>query len=447
MVFKFLGIDKAIFYTSSSSIIGAFGNIASAILVIKFLTINEQGFYYTFGSLVAIQIFFELGLNGIITQFVAHENAQLKWDNDKLMIGNDQNKSRLASLLHFCVKWYLFFSFLLIVALILSGVYFFTKYQQVNYNVQWQAPWVLLSIGTALNLLISPVIAFLQGLGKVKEIANFQMYGQITRLSIIYVTLIFGLKLYVLGIGSFTLFILMLVLVLNSFKLQLLTIWKVKIIERVNYFNEIFPYQWKIALSWISGYFIFQIFNPVLFASEGAKVAGQMGLTLAALNGILSLSLSWMTTKVPLFSTLIANKKYDELDTIFNTSLKQSLFINALLLLTFLSLIISLKYFNVKIGELQLSERFISFIPMILMIFTIFINQIVSSWATYLRCHKKEPYLLNSIVGGVLSGISTLYFGKHFGLMGITLGYFTINLLMVPWAYYIYINKRAKWHV
>ena len=173
MAFKFLGIDKAIFDTSSSSIIGAVGNVASAFLVIKFLTINEQGFYYTFGSLVAIQIFFELGLNGIITQFVAHENALLKWDNDKLMIGNDQNKSRLASLLHFCVKWYLLFSFLLIVVLILSGVYFFTKYQQVNYNVKWQAPWVLLSITTALNLLISPVIAFLQGLGKVKEIANF----------------------------------------------------------------------------------------------------------------------------------------------------------------------------------------------------------------------------------------------------------------------------------
>ena len=34
------------------------------------------------------------------------------------------------------------------------------------------------------------------------------------------------------------------------------------------------------------GYFIFQLFNPVLFATEGAVVAGQMGMTLAALNGI-----------------------------------------------------------------------------------------------------------------------------------------------------------------
>ena len=68
-----LGIDKAILFTSSSTLIGALGNVVSAILVIKFLSIEEQGFYYTFGSIAAVQIFFELGLNGIITQFVAHE--------------------------------------------------------------------------------------------------------------------------------------------------------------------------------------------------------------------------------------------------------------------------------------------------------------------------------------------------------------------------------------
>ncbi|MFK2504393.1 hypothetical protein ACIXPB_19920, partial [Bacteroides fragilis] len=89
----------------------------------------------------------------------------------------------------------------------------------------------------------------------------------------------------------------------------------------MDYKTEIFPYQWKIALSWISGYFIFQLFNPVLFATEGAVIAGQMGMTLAALNGIQSLSLSWMTTKIPLYSGLIAQKQYRQLDIIFNRTL------------------------------------------------------------------------------------------------------------------------------
>jgi len=62
--------------------------------------------------------------------------------------------------------------------------------------------------------------------------------------------------------------------------------------------------------------------------SEGPVVAGQMGMTLAALNGILSLSLAWITTKVPLFSGLIAQENYSKLDYIFNKTLKQSSLIN-----------------------------------------------------------------------------------------------------------------------
>ena len=56
--------------------------------------------------------------------------------------------------------------------------------------------------------------------------------------------------------------------------------------------QEIFPFQWKIALSWISGYLIFQLFNPVLFATEGSKIAGQMGMTMVAISGISSISIS-----------------------------------------------------------------------------------------------------------------------------------------------------------
>lgn len=62
-----LGIDKSIFFTSLARVIQAVGGVVSILFVARYLTGIEQGFYYTFGSIVAIQIFFELGLNGIIT--------------------------------------------------------------------------------------------------------------------------------------------------------------------------------------------------------------------------------------------------------------------------------------------------------------------------------------------------------------------------------------------
>lgn len=119
----------------------------------------------------------------------------------------------------------------------------------------------------------------------------------------------------------------------------------------MQYMQEIFPYQWKIALSWISGYFIFQLFNPVLFATEGAVVAGQIGMTLAALNGIQALSLSWLNTKIPLYSQLIALKDYKQLDNTFNQTLIQMTSVCFFLLCIVMIGIGEIRYLNTHLGE------------------------------------------------------------------------------------------------
>lgn len=441
-----LGFDKAIIFTSSASILGAFGSIVSVILVVKYLTGVEQGFYYTFGSIVAIQIFFDLGLNGIITQYVAHEASNLQWESDHKLYGKSKYMSRLSSLLHFSVKWYLFFASILLISLIIVGFIFFNRYDTTNGAVSWLFPWILLAIGTGLNLIISPLIAFIQGLGKVKEIAQIQFILLFFRLAIVWAGLLLGAKLLVLGMSSFLGFFLLVLVIVVKYRKLLTNIWSTVIVEKVHYRKEIFPYQWKIALSWVSGYFIFQLFNPVLFATEGAVVAGQMGMTLAALNGILSLSLAWITTKVPLFSGLIAQKNYSQLDFTFNKTLKQSALINFGALVTLAGVIFLIRFFNIELSGKPLGNRFLNYIPMLFMMIPVFLNQFISSWATYLRCHKKEPFLINSIVGGVLCSLSTVLLGKYYGVIGVTSGYCLLTVSGLPWAYYIFKTKKLEWH-
>lgn len=441
-----LGIDKSIFFTSLARVIQAVGGIVSILFVARYLTDIEQGFYYTFGSIVAIQVFFELGLNGIITQYVAHETAHLQWKTSTELIGEHKYLSRLSSLLHFCIKWYLCFAGILLITLIILGFIFFGKYGAHD-NVTWKFPWILLAIGTALNLLLAPILAFLEGLGKVKEVAKVRLYQQSISLLVVWGGLILGAKLYVTGINWLVIILLVTsILFFSDFRKLLLNIWNVPLTDKVNYRKEIFPYQWKIALSWISGYFIFQLFNPVLFATEGAVIAGQMGMTLAALNGIQSLSLSWMTTKVPLYSGLIAKRDYIQLDTIFNRTLKQSAFINGGLLVLMFIIVWTIRYFHVVIGGMDLGNRFLAYLPMLLMMIPIFINQVISSWATYLRCHKQEPFLINSICAGIACCLSTLLLGKWLGVLGVTAGYCFITIAFLPWGYWIYKTKKNEWH-
>lgn len=442
-----LGLDKSIAYTSGARIIQAFTGVASILFVSKYLTGIEQGFYYTFGSIVAIQVFFELGLTNIITQYVAHEASHLILNDQQQFEGEEKYRSRLSSLLRFSVKWYTIISILLLIVLTFVGFIFFERYDKSNGTVSWRIPWILISIGTAIKLFQSPLTSLLMGIGKVKEMSKIGFYQQIILPASAWIGLACGFKLYVVGISTILAALIWNIYVSNtSMHRILINLWKEKITERVQYMQEIFPYQWKIALSWISGYFIFQLFNPVLFATEGAVVAGQMGMTLAALNGIQALSMSWQNTKVPLYSKLIALKDYTQLDIIFNRTLKQMASVGLILLCIMIVVIWGIRYLNIHIGEECLGNRFLDYIPMLFMMVPLFINQFISSWATYLRCHKKEPFLIFSICIGIACSLSTFILGKYYGLYGITSGYCFITMTFAPWGYHIYTTKKRQWH-
>ncbi len=440
-----LGIDGAIAFTSLSRIIQSGGGIVSVILVASKLNGIEQGFYYTFTSILAIQVFFELGLNGIITQYVAHETAHLT-EIDNRYEGSEINLSRIASLLHFTIKWFSLLAIFVFILLIVIGFIFFNNYYTAALFVDWYIPWVLLSLGTTLNFIISPIFAFLEGLGKVKDIAKIRVYQQTISLIVLWSGLIFGFKLYVGGVSSIIAVLVLLYFLIKRFFPLLNNIYNQKITEKVSYKLEIFPLQWRIALSWVGGYFIFQLFNPVLFATEGPIIAGQMGMTLSILNAVLALSYAWISTKTPVFSSYIAQKDFIKLDNLFNITFTQSSLVNLFAMSGIFFVIFCIRYFDVSIAGKRLGDRFLSYIPMLFMMISFFMNHLIGSWAVYLRCHKKEPMLVNSIIFGALSSISTIVFGRYYGVLGITSGYFIVTLFIAVWAQRIFRLKKKEWH-
>ena len=442
------GIDKAIAYSSGARIVQSICGLCIIFFISKFLSGVEQGFYFTFGSIAALQVFFELGLTSIITQFVAHEAAHLTQRGD-IYVGEDTYKSRLASLLRFCCKWYAVISLMAFTFLLIVGFIFFgTFYDNQNTLVDWKGPWILLSFATALQLFQSPFNSILMGLGKVKKMNKILFYQQSLILFTTCIGFLSGLKLYTIGLGIVCSVVLWFVYIIYSGLFSLLRrINKTKITESVSYIKEIFPFQWRIALSWLSGYFIFQLFNPVLFAVEGAVVAGQMGMTLQALNVIQVIAMSWQNTKVPLYSSLISLKDYKKLDTVFTRTLYQMIPICLLLTSLLFIFIALLKHFGFELNNELICSRFLDLEPMLFLATAFFANIFVFSWATYLRCHKKEPFLVQSVVMGILCSCSTILLGKTYGVYGITLGYMILIVgLSIPWSVYIFKSKKRAWH-
>ena len=97
--------------------------------------------------------------------------------------------------------------------------------------------------------------------------------------------------------------------------------------------------------------------------------------------------------------------------------------------------------------EISLANRFLPLFSLVLLCICTFVNQIVSGFAIYLRCHMKEPYLMLSIVMGISSAFSTVILGKYFGVNGIVVGYsFLTVFVSLIWGTLIFIKNKKIWH-
>ena len=442
-----IGIDGVIIFTVLERSLQVGGGMLTLIFMSSFLSSNEMGYYYTFSSILAIQVFFELGFASIITQYVAHEKAHLSWINELSLSGPEKFISRLSSLLHFSVKWFVTIGVLLFLSLVIVGNLFFNFYGKHNAEVDWLLPWLIISLFTSLNLIAAPIFGFIEGLGMIKEVAKIRLIQQIIQLTLALIFYRIGFKLYSTPLSALIAFsiIPIWIIVKNKFKL-LYFIWNKLGEWKINYREEIFPYQWKIALSWISSFFIFQFFNPIVFATEGAVVAGQMGMSMAILNIILMFPLSWIMTKGPIFSGYVARKEFGLLDALFNKTLFQSTLVNAFLLLSFFGTVNLLRYYNIELRGKLLGERFLPSIPLILMMIPVILNHITISLATYLRSHKEEPMMLQSVTMAFLSPLLTIFFGTKYGVIGVGTVYTTLTFIGFVWAFYTFRIKKKLWH-
>ncbi len=104
--FRMFGIDRAIAYTLVGRGWSLIAGPLTIILIARFLRPEQQGFYYTFGSVIALNIFFELGLTYVLLQFASHEKAHLEWATAGTLSGSNIAEMRLAALLKLALRWY-----------------------------------------------------------------------------------------------------------------------------------------------------------------------------------------------------------------------------------------------------------------------------------------------------------------------------------------------------
>lgn len=446
---KPLGIDRAISYIILGRGFQVLSGPITLILIAHFLSPKAQGFYYTFSSIVALQMFFELGLSLVILQFASHEKAGLNWTKQRILEGNLLNKQRLASLLRLCIKWYGVIASLMVIILIPTGIWFLGN-NKSNVDIQWQLPWVLVVISAGCILLLNSLLSFLEGCGLIAEIARMRLFQSLFSNFFLWSAFVLNANLLAVVIPN--------IVALAVIGTWLYTNYRHFFIDLIHFSKqgansespsasiswqkEILPLQWRIALTWLSGYFIFFLFTPVLFAFYGSVPAGKMGMSLSITNAIVGLSISWISTKSSPIGILISTRKYRELNELFFPALWQSVgvsMVGGIVLLV-------IAFFLQQIDH-PFRHRVIDLLPLALLILASIGNVYVYGLSVYLRAHKQEPFLLMSIINGILIGLSTYFLGREYGILGMTAGYLFVNIFaaIIPGTL-IFISKRKAWH-
>jgi hypothetical protein len=440
---RVLGLDRAVIFVVLARGWSSAAGLVTVILIAHFLSAAEQGYYYTFGSLVALQIVFELGFSFVILQMATHECAHLTLLKTGEISGDPVAHARLASVLQKAVRWYSIAAMLMLAALVPAGLHFFSAHTQPGMPVSWRLAWFMVVLAASLAFQIDPIFSFLEGCGFVPQVAHTRFWQAFAGSLLAWGSLLlhhglFAPAMMITGqvvVGAGWLF------TRRSLLLGLLRHPPGH--HRIQWSKEVWPFQWRIAVSWICGYFIFQLFNPVLFAYWGPVAAGQMGMSLTIGSALLSIAIAWVSTKSAPFGAMIARKEYAKLDQTFFRALAQSLLVCIVGSAAIWSAVV---YLNLK--HIHFAHRVLGPLPFGLLLATIVVNHIVFSEALYLRAHKQEKFLMVSVLNATFMAMSTYFLGKRFGAIGMVSGYLVVNTVIgLGLGTYTFFKYRRLWHL
>lgn len=439
-VSRWLEFDRAVFFAVVGKVWTLPAGLVTALLIAAFFSPEMQGYYYTFNAILAFQIFAELGLGTVLTYYASHEWARLALDKHGRVIGDADALSRLTSLARFALKWYLAAGAAMTLVLAIGGFVFFAAAEAQAFS--WKMPWIALCVVTGLTLCMTPIWALLEGCNQVSSVYLYRLVQSVAWGVTAWTAIYFGAELWAASISIMAGLLVTILLIGHRYAgfVRMIVLTQPKG-PRLIWRTDMLPMQWRIALSWISGYFIFFLFAPVLFHYQGPVVAGQMGMTWAFVSALMAVASSWVTPKAPRFGILIAQQRYAELDRLFWRITAIVLAVTAVGALGIWALVFILNQLHHPFATRLLTPASTGFFLLATIIMSVSLPM-----STYLRAHKKEPLLALSLISGIFTGISIVVLGKYYSAEGVAIGYLAITAMVTPFVALIWQRRRAAWH-
>lgn len=411
------------------------------LLIPLYLTEEQQGYWYLFGSVAALSAFADLGFSNIILQFSAHEYASLKIGNEGFLEGQIENIKKLGSFLRFVIGWLSAICSIVYPIIFVVGIFFLLRDKVLSIYI---IPWVIYSIGSLLNFFNNSVLSFIEGMDQISKIQKSRLIVAVINTVVVVSSLLLHINIYALAFGMILSASFMFITIFKTFGKILKQLWKESAGFSYPWRMEILPLFKKYVLSFASGYFLFQIYTPLMHYFHGPVYSGKIGISMSLVTSMFSFSTIFIYTITPKINMLIEKKEWHELDRLFNKRLVLSgiayLFI-ACCFFVFIKLFSGIPLIN------KIVSRFLPWQGLLILISAYFVQVFISSWAVYLRGHKIEPYWYTGIISAIWVFVVTVLIGKFLSPDYFFLGLLSSYIWGTPWSYIIYKNWIRKLHV
>jgi O-antigen/teichoic acid export membrane protein len=434
-----VGFNRAVLFGWLTLIFQFASTPVTVVMIARYLTPADQGFFYVFASLLALQTYVELGLSTVILNSASHLYAHLTFVRHQGLTGDPAAIGRLGSLGRFALQWYGAAALVFIVVVGGGGYVWLGRHGE---GVDWAAPWCVLVVLTAGQFLALPFNALLEGCNQVTNIQRFRLSQVILRTLGLWLALGFHWGLWAAVVGSAVGLLRDVYLLGFEYRAFFLTLWRFRHAGSVRWREEIWPMQWRLAVSGILGYFQFQAFTPLMFQYYGPITAGQVGMTLSLVAGIQAIGLTFLQPRVPRFGMLIARREYGLLDREWWHLTRSTI---ALALAAALTLWAGV--YVLHAGQFPLAARVLTPLPTALFLLGGVATASGYCLTAYLRAHVREPLALLSLVTSALMGALAWYLGRRFGPLGAAATYVAIaGGIALPWEILIWRRSRVEWH-
>ena len=438
LILNTLNVDRNVAIFLSSKIFSYLSYPVTLGLIINFLNPLEQGYYYTFLTLLSFSMFLELGLGVILTNFASHEFANLRWKNNNL-IGKKVAVKRSLMLIKKTILWFSVVALLFFFSMLGIGTYFFLESGQENYYLTWIYFIAVFSPG----LIVSPILSILQGFDKIKEVQSIIFLQVFFSIIAFWIFLLMDFNIYAL-VAQFAVqnFVSCSYLLHKYRNLIFLSLTQSSTL--FNWKEEILPLQLKTGFTWIVSYLGINLLIPFSFKIFGPEVAGQLGMSFKIAEITSIICLAWTNTRVPQMGSIIASNNKNKFYPLFYSTLNSIFLVGGISIIGILLLLSLLDTLNYS----SFLDRILNIRFILILMFGYFMFAISNYLAMTIRSFKDEKMILPNFIALIVYSIAIYFSFSLTNYVFLIFSFAFVNALVIlPFSIFFILKllTQKKW--